>query len=134
MTLSSDAAKQPSPGAAPRPTPTRLSPHDIINLWRSLPSAPWCTQAFDNKLLQFANALSDHYLGISSPKHEGSRVPLSDLSLPTQQYNCLRRAGYDYIDQLLGLCDAQLLTVRGLGVTGVGMVRDALLSFEAAQQ
>lgn len=130
---------QPSPDApvpltAPRPTPARLSPHDVINLWRNLPSAPWGTQAFDDKLLRFANALSDHYLGISSPKQEGPRSPLSELELPTQQYNCLRRAGYDYVDQLLGLCDAQLLTVRGLGVTGVGMVRDALLSFEATQQ
>jgi DNA-directed RNA polymerase alpha subunit len=78
-----------------------------------------------DRIVAYGNAVQSHLL---SPVASSTRLHLSALDLPQLTYGALRRAGYTYTDEVSGLTDAQLLTVRNLGPKGVGLLRDKLLS------
>jgi DNA-directed RNA polymerase alpha subunit len=56
----------------------------------------------------------------------GTRMHLADLELPTAVYNPLRRAGYQYVDEIEHLSDAELLTVKQIGPGNLQIIREAL--------
>lgn len=97
----------------------RLSAHALIGLYHSTqPSLN-----LEDRLVAYGNAVQSWLL---SPDATTSRTLLSDLNLPQLTYGALRRAGYTYADEVSGLADAQLLTVRNLGPKGVSLLREAL--------
>lgn len=97
----------------------RLSAHALIGLYHSTqPSLN-----LEDRLVAYGNAVQSWLL---SPDATTSRTLLSDLNLPQLTYGALRRAGYTYADEVSGLADAQLLTVRNLGPKGVSILREAL--------
>jgi hypothetical protein len=97
----------------------RLSAHALIGLYHSTQPTP----NPEDRLVAYGNAVQSWLL---SPDATTSRTLLSDLNLPQLTYGALRRAGYTYADEVSGLADAQLLTVRNLGPKGVSLLREAL--------
>jgi hypothetical protein len=108
--------------ASTPPTANRanqLSSQDLLILYHSLPS----TANPVDLIVAYGNAVQSHLL---SPVASSTRLHLSALDLPQLTYGALRRAGYTYTDEVSGLTDAQLLTVRNLGPKGVSLLREAL--------
>ena len=99
----------------------QLSSQDLLTLYHSIPS----TANPEDRIVAYGNAVQSHLL---SPVASSTRLHLSALDLPQLTYGALRRAGYTYTDEVSGLTDAQLLTVRNLGPKGVSLLRDKLLS------
>ena len=99
----------------------QLSSQDLLTLYHSIPS----TANPEDRIVAYGNAVQSHLL---SPVSSSTRLHLSALDLPQLTYGALRRAGYTYTDEVSGLTDAQLLTVRNLGPKGVSLLRDKLLS------
>lgn len=56
---------------------------------------------------------------------------LSWLDLPTLTYNALRRAGYHEIEDVAALSDHDLRHIRGIGVQGVQIIRQAIAHWHA---
>ncbi|MCR5228450.1 MAG: hypothetical protein K6E27_14720 [Eubacterium sp.] len=42
-------------------------------------------------------------------------IPLEDLNLPTRAYNCLKRAGYNYSSEFVGMTINELSQIEKLG-------------------
>ena len=102
----------------------RLSAHALIGLYH----ATQPSLNLEDRLVAYGNAVQSWLL---SPDATTSRTLLSDLNLPQLTYGALRRAGYTYADEVSGLADAQLLTVRNLGPKGVSILREALSRYAA---
>lgn len=138
-----DATTRPSSDAATPPTPPRLTPIELLSLWRSTSSSSpsaWTGDVFEQRLYRFSQALADHYLGCvttnsatTSPRPL-QRHSLSDLHLPTQHYNALRRAGYSYVDQLVGMTTRDLTSLKCLGDVGAARVLNALAAWEGKRR
>lgn len=94
----------------------RLGPYQLLTLYWSSPGRG------EDKILSFANALTDYYLNADNL----NRVPLSDLNLPNYTYNSLRRAGLAYVDELIDLRDEQILQIKNIGDLGLRNIQKAL--------
>ena len=61
--------------------------------------------------------------------HEKQEHDLAILELSCRSYNCLRRAGIDTVEQLLGVSEEQLLDIRNFGETSLREVRAKIEGF-----
>lgn len=98
------------------PRRNRLGPYQVLTLYWSSPGQG------DDKILAFANTLTDYYLNADNL----NRIPLSDLNLPNYTYNALRRAGFAYVDELIDLRDEQILQIKNIGDLGFRNIQKAL--------
>lgn len=53
-------------------------------------------------------------------------TPIDDLDLSVRSYNCLKRSGYHYIEDLYSLTEDDLMQIRNLGRKGVIEIRQKL--------
>lgn len=94
----------------------RLSPIEARRLWYSLPGD------VDTRVVAFANAIADQML-VTGLAH---RIHLQELELPTLWYGALRRAGYEFVDEVVGLSYADLKTLKHVGHRGAMVILDAV--------
>lgn len=94
----------------------RLSPIEARRLWYSLPGDD------DQRIVAFANAIADR-LQSHRQRH---RIHLQDLGLPTLWYGALRRAGYEFLDEVVGLSYADLKTLKHVGHRGARVILEAV--------
>jgi len=97
--------------------PSRLTHHEAICLWYDLGA----NKAGENGVIAFANALADRYL----PK-PATRKSLNDINLSTYTYNSLRRAGYEYCDQIEHMNAEQLMEIHNIGAVAATEILSAL--------
>ena len=55
---------------------------------------------------------------------------IEELQLTVRSYNCLKRAGYEYIGQLLGISKKKLAMVRNLGEKSMQEVIERLREYD----
>lgn len=87
----------------------RLSPIEARRLWYSLGGDD------DQRVVAFANAIADRLQNGPRPK---LRIHLEALDLGTLWYGALRRAGYEYADEIAALSYADLRTIKHIGHNG----------------
>ena len=95
----------------------RLSPIEIRRIWYSLP--------FDGytKIIAFGNAITDKLLETPPDRN---RIHLQDLNLPALWYGALRRAGYEFVDEVEGMRRADLMTLKHVGERGAAVILEAI--------
>jgi hypothetical protein len=114
----------------PRSSPVmnlHMSPHELERLWHhwrgrsDLPTV--------DRLVGFAAGV----LACCQERSGGSSTPLEELELTMRSYNGLRRAGFDYVEdvQEMGLDD--LLLIKGIGVGSAHEILEAIQLFKAAR-
>lgn len=96
----------------------RISPVDALRIWFNLPA-----HEERDRVVRFANALADLYL---SKPHPRDRIPLSTLDLPSIAYGGLRRAGYQYVDEVENLSMKELQSLRNIGPLCAIKIRTAI--------
>ena len=82
-------------------------------------------KAGQSGVIAYANALADRYLPRPSPA-PAHRLTLDRLNLNTYTYNSLRRAGYDYCDQIEGMTADQLKEIQNIGPFSATEILNAL--------
>jgi DNA-directed RNA polymerase alpha subunit len=87
----------------------RLSPIEARRLWYSLPGDD------DQRIVAFANAIADRLHRGPRPRQ---RIALDALDLGMLWYGALRRAGYEYVDEIAPLTYADLKTIKHIGHHG----------------
>lgn len=106
--------------------PAVLTPTEVLQLWhRQLGH-----DSQFSRVIAFANEL----MRTLSTDRIAVRSPLSDLNLPNRTHNALRRAGYDYIDEIEHLPPAQLGLLKHIGETSIRCIRKALKSWRRARE
>lgn len=96
-----------------------LTTGQALTLWKSLPGSE------PERVIAFAHELM---LLCSEPPEE-LRIRIDELGLSSRAWGALKRAGYDYIDQVVGLSDDDLLMLRNIGYQGLEEIRGALAHF-----
>lgn len=96
----------------------RLTPVEIIELWNDLPSDSFVDE--EDRLLAFAGAISDFYLG---PQPFTGGTPLNALRLPRYQNNALHRAGYRFVEEVALMSTFQLQRINLIGPHGAAVIR-----------
>jgi DNA-directed RNA polymerase alpha subunit len=97
--------------------PNRLTHHEAICLWYDLGA----NKAGENGVIAFANALADRYLA-----KPAKRRSLDDINLSTYVYNSLRRAGYEFCDQLEHMTAEDLMSIHNIGAVAATEILSAL--------
>ncbi|AAO44625.1 DNA-directed RNA polymerase subunit alpha [Tropheryma whipplei] len=57
---------------------------------------------------------------------EDLRIPIEDLGLSVRSYNCLKREGVNYVSELLGFSEQELLDIRNFGQKSADEVQEKL--------
>ena len=96
----------------------RLSPIEARRLWYSLPGD------IEQRVIAFANAIAERL----QRQQPGHRIHLQELELPALWYGALRRAGYEFVDEVEDLSYADLRTLRHVGHHGAMTILDAVQS------
>lgn len=94
----------------------RLTPAQAVSIWLSTPGFEM------DRVVRFANALADHYITDVPIK----RIHLSDLDLPRMAYGSLRRAGYQWVDEVQQLNYRQLQQIKHIGPHGALAIQHAI--------
>jgi DNA-directed RNA polymerase alpha subunit len=98
--------------------PKRLTPSELLRLWYKAPCGD------DQRIIWFGNAIADHLLDANKPTHR--RTPIDRLGLDSATYNPLRRAGYDWIEQLENLSVSELRIIRMIGADRAVEIRQRI--------
>jgi len=53
--------------------------------------------------------------------------PIDQMGFPTRTYNCLRKVGIDYLDQLINFDENKLMRIRGLGEKSCEQVKNKMI-------
>lgn len=94
----------------------RLTPAQAVSIWLSTPGMEL------DRVVRFANALADHYVTEVPAK----RIHISDLDLPRLAYGSLRRAGYNFVDEVQTLSYRQLQQIKHIGPHGALAIQHAI--------
>ena len=65
--------------------------------------------------------------GAESVADTHARMPIEELKLGVRAYNCLKRSGYNYAEELVVLTEYELLHIRNFGRKCYNELRDALI-------
>lgn len=98
-----------------------LTTGQALTLWKSLPG----NEA--ERVIAFAHEL----MIICSDPPEELRISIDELGLSSRAWGALKRAGYNYVDQVVGLTDEELLMLRNVGYQSVEEIRWALEHFQS---
>ena len=98
-----------------------LTTGQALTLWKSLPGSE------PERVIAFAHELM---LLCSEPPEE-LRIRIDELGLSSRARGALKRAGYNYVDQVVGLSDEELLMLRNIGYQALGEIRWALKRFKS---
>lgn len=100
-----------------------LTPGELELLWQA-----WSEKAVDNteRLVGFASSV------LASTRSSALRpsTPLQDLSIPRGAYNSLRRAGYEFIEDIQALRVKDLMEIRGIGIGKARVIHEAVREFQ----
>lgn len=61
--------------------------------------------------------------------HVVDQIPIDHLLLTTRLFNCLKRAGYEYVSELLPLTEVDLIGIRNLGHKGAEEIINVVNEF-----
>lgn len=98
----------------------RPSPYQLIDLWHRTPSG----RGIEDRAIAFGNRVASFCLD----EEEGAdgRVALKSLDLPTMAYSALRRAGYQYVDQIKGFNATRLAEIKNIGPKMAARILDEI--------
>ena len=71
----------------------------------------------------------EKYENIPKPKAEPRKIDIDDMELSVRSYNCLRRAGFNFVDDLDGKTVSDLKKVRNLGMKSLREVVEKAREF-----
>lgn len=71
----------------------------------------------------------EKYENIPKPKAEPRKIDIDDMELSVRSYNCLRRAGFNFVDDLDGKTVEDLKRVRNLGMKSLREVVEKAKQF-----
>lgn len=96
---------------------SRLTPSQLLRLWHRSAGTE------EERVVWFGNRIADELLDEGS---EGERASLLELRLNPTTYRTLRRAGYEWIDQVAKLSVRELKTIRMVGLNRAIQIRQAI--------
>lgn len=99
----------------------RLTPSELLRLWHRYPGAE------SERVVWFGNAIADLLLDEAPPVE---RVSIMELGLQPGTYRALRRAGYEWIDQLAKLSVRELKVIRMIGLNRAIQIRQKIARWQ----